>query len=132
MRKSIFLISPVRGVINGENPELEAKLRKYVADLEKRGYRVHWPLRDTHQEDPTGGYRICRTNFRTIIDADEIHIWYDENSQGSKFDMGGVFMLCEMLGMKKKIVIANEGEVIDDKDFCFYRVFKHLIAKTAK
>lgn len=126
--------------MNGEDPELEAKLRKYVTDLEKQEYKVHWPLRDTAQVDPTGGFVVCRTNFKAIVDADEIHIWYDESSNGSKFDMGGVFMLLEILGFKKKIVIANEDEIIDVSEIdptaiphkSFYRVFKRLATKTAK
>lgn len=122
----IFLISPVR---NAES-ETQKKIAEYVASLEGAGHQVHWPIRDTKQDDPTGGYEICRTNFRGILQADEIHIWYDETSNGSKFDMGGVFMLVEMLGWKKKIVIVNDGEIVDNTTKSFYKVFKHLVEKT--
>jgi len=128
--RSAFFISPVAGVIDGKNPVLIEKLRRYVVSLEKEGCEVHWPLRDTEQVDPTGGYTICRTNFRAIIDKDEIHIWYDESSGGSKFDMGGVFMLCEMIRAEKKIVIANEDEVKDVTGKSLLKVFRHLISKT--
>lgn len=97
--------------------------------LEKAGHKVHWPARDTKQDDPTGGFEICRKNFSEILDAEEVHIWYDETSGGSKFDMGGVFMLVEMLAEKKKIVIANDGEVVDGTKKSFYKVFKRLIKK---
>jgi len=129
MTKSVFFISPVKGVMDGRNPVLEWKLRRYVTGLESQGYKVHWPLRDTEQTDITGGMFICRTNFQAIIDAKEIHIWYDEASAGSKFDMGGVFMLCQMLGMKKKIVIANESEMVDTAPKSFHQVFKRLVAQ---
>src|SRR3990167_9058272 len=99
----IFLISPVR---NAES-ETQKRITEYVILLEKAGHQVHWPIRDTRQDDPTGGYEICRANFKAIMCADEIHIWYDEKSNGSKFDMGGVFMLVEMIGFKKRVVIAN-------------------------
>lgn len=124
--KSVFLISPVARI----TPEIEKKLRNYVSGLEKVGYDVHWPLRDTEQNDATGGYVVCRINFKAIIDADEIHIWYDETSGGSKFDMGGVFMLCEMMGMRKKIVIANAHEVVDTAPKSFFKIFKRLALKT--
>lgn len=121
----IFLISPVK---DAESKEL-GRVAAYVASLEDAGYRVHWPIRNTEQKDPTGGYEICKANFAAILDADEIHIWYDETSGGSKFDMGGVFMLVTMLGQKKKVVIANDSEVVDNAVKSFYKVFKHLIEK---
>ena len=121
----IFLISPVK---DAESKALE-RVAAYVASMENAGHQVHWPFMDTKQEDVTGGYEICKTNFEVILQADEIHIWYDETSGGSKFDMGGVFMLVEMLGWKKKVVIVNDGEVVDNAPKSFYKVFKRLIEK---
>ena len=122
----IFLISPVRGI----DEATRRKIEEYVRELEEQGREVHWPFRDTKQDDPTGGYEICRTNFRAIVNANEIHIWYDETSQGSKFDMGGVFMLVEMLDWRKKIVIANDGEIKDGPGKSFCKVFRRLAEKT--
>ena len=124
---NIFLISPAR---NAE-PEMQKMILAYVQGLERDGIAVHWPIRDTEQNDPTGGYEICRANFTAILEADEIHLWYDEASGGSKFDMGGVFMLVEMLGVKKRVVIANNGEFADDAAKSFLNVFRHL-AETTK
>lgn len=118
----IFLISPVRNI----PLETYEKVWAYVARLEGAGYSVHWPIRDTKQEDQTGGFVICKTNFAKIIEADEIHVWYDEASGGSKFDMGGVFMLVEMLGVKKKVVIANDDEFSDSAEKTFLNVFRYL------
>jgi len=122
----IFLISPVR---NAES-ETQKRITEYVILLEKAGHQVHWPIRDTRQDDPTGGYEICRANFKGILESNAVHIWYDETSNGSKFDMGGVFMLVAMLDWKKKVVIVNDGEVVDDTKKSFYKVFKHLVEKT--
>ena len=118
-----FIISPVRNI----DDETAKKIKEYVELLEKQNHKVHWPARDTPQNDPTGGYQICKTNFEAIMKTRTIHIWYDETSHGSKFDMGGVFMLIEMLGWKKKIIIANENEVIDDTKKSFFKVFKKII-----
>ena len=113
----IFLISPVRNV----KSETQKKIAEYITSLEAVGHQIHWP---------TGGYEICRTNFTGILEADEVHIWYDETSNGSKFDMGGVFMLVAMLGKEKKIVIVNDAEIVDNTRKSFYKVFKYLVKKT--
>ena len=120
----IFLICPVRK----DDPIEQANIQAYVEKKESEGHKVHWPKRDTVQDDPTGGYHICRTNFYAMIGADEIHIWYYEKSQGSMFDMGGAFMYIRMLGLKKRIVIPNlkEAEALDTKEKSFLKVMKHL------
>ena len=125
-KDKIFLICPVRDA----DPELTKRIKAYVQKMEGRGYKVHWPARDTQQEDLSGGRNVCSINYRAIFAADEIHIWYDETSGGSKFDMGIVYAL-RMLGYKKKIVIANfeEAEKIDtDSEVpkSFFKVFSYL------
>ena len=125
----VFIISPVRNV----SSETLKKIKAYVALLKSQGFLVHWPYRDTKQDDPTGGYAICKTNFDRIMRwAGSIHIWYDETSGGSEFDMGGTFMIVEMLGWNKRIVIANEDEIPDEvkeRKKSFYKVFKRLQGK---
>lgn len=117
----IFLICPVANI----SPELNGKIGKYVNSLENAGHKVHWPFRDTNQNDFIGGYNICKTNFKAILEADEIHIWYDEASSGSKFDMGGVFMLTEILGYKKRVIIVNDLDVHDRlPGKSFFKVFQ--------
>jgi nucleoside 2-deoxyribosyltransferase len=80
----MFLICPVRGV----NPVTQADI---VRKLEEK-YEVHWPPRDTDQNDETG-LRICRDNCRAICDADVVGIIWDGKSQGSLFDLGMAFAL---------------------------------------
>lgn len=96
----IFLICPVRGITDEEKLAIE----KYVLDLEAAGNQVHWPLRDTDQNDPVG-WRICQANRQAIKNADEVHIWWNGKSQGSLFDFGMAFAL------KKKIVLVNLNSV---------------------
>lgn len=122
----VFLISPVRGIDEATRLKIEAHVQK----LEKQGHEVHFPLRDTKQDDPTGGYEICRANFRAMINAQEVHVWYDETSNGSKFDMGGVFMLVEMLDWQKRVVIVNDNEVTDNLEKSFYKVLRRLAEGT--
>lgn len=96
----IFVICPVRGITDDEKTAIE----KYVGDLERAGHTVHWPPRNTDQNDPVG-LRICQDNLRAIDGSDEIHIWWNSNSQGSLFDFGMAFAL------KKKIVLFNKNGV---------------------
>lgn len=83
--RSTFLICPVRG----RNP---ASWAAEVAKLEADGWAVHWPPRDTDQNDPIG-LTICRTNAEAIRVADAVHIIWDGQSQGSLFDLGVAFAL---------------------------------------
>lgn len=105
MKRRVFLISPVRNIAQ---ETLEA-LGSYVAKLESEGVEVYWPYRDTDQTDPHG-WTICCRNRSAILDANEIHIWYDKTSSGSIFDCGMVFALLG-IGWTKKVVIANPEAV---------------------
>ncbi len=118
--KRIFLICPVRGA----NNKITKRIRGYVEKLEKQGYKVHWPHRDTNQKDPIG-LRICADNGAAIALADEIHVWWywrekkwwqkwmwwikEKKSTGSLFDFGMSFML--FLVVDKKIILANPEDV---------------------
>ncbi|OGF25779.1 hypothetical protein A2303_07340 [Candidatus Falkowbacteria bacterium RIFOXYB2_FULL_47_14] len=122
--KKIFVICPVRDA----DKDTSAKINDYIDGLEQKGYRAHWPPRDTDQTDPIGD-RICRDNLNAILACDEIHIWYDPSSTGSHFDLGGAFMLIELLGYKKKIVLINNGaKVVPGKGFM--NVIRYLAEKT--
>lgn len=96
----IFLICPVRNVSKKE----AARIKEYVKDLEDEGHVVHWPQRDTDQNDPVG-LRICRDNCTAIKEADAVHVWYNKDSQGSIFDLGMAFAL------DKRIALANRESV---------------------
>lgn len=106
LARSVFLICPVRSVAL----ETTARIAQYVASLEQQGYAVHWPSRDTNQDDPIG-LAICLQNTNAIRDADEVHLWYDPLSQGSIFDLGATVMASLVIGPRKKFVIANPDAV---------------------
>ena len=87
MVKKVFVVCPVRSVTDEEKQILD----KYVSDLEKSGYEVHFPPRDTDQTD-TIGTEICKENKEAIRSADEVHVYWSSGSEGSRFDFGMTFM----------------------------------------
>jgi len=93
----IFLICPVRNATD----EQKSHMMGYIDGLESQGHSVHYPARDTKQEDETGGWNICTQNKNAILWADEVHIFWDDKSTGSLFDLGVAF------GASKKLVIVN-------------------------
>ena len=122
--KKIFLICPVRQA----RDDTLIKMEKYITKLEESGCRVYWPPRDTDQDDPIG-LRICKDNCRKIFEADEVHVWWDENSRGSLFDLGISFM-CHHLADGVKIILANPDEVRSTPEKSFNNVLLALHEKT--
>lgn len=86
--KSVYVVCPVRGV----SPEEKQFLDNHVAGLEAEGARVHYPPRDVNQDDPTG-LRICTEHAKAMDDCKEVHIYWTEKSEGSRFDLGMAFAL---------------------------------------
>lgn len=87
----------------------------YVAMLEHQGHKVHFPPRDTNQNDVTG-VNICLNHFHAISEADEVHIWYDPTSQGVHFDLGMAFVL------GKPLKLINDPP--DNSDKSYIKVIK--------
>ncbi len=108
----VFLICPVRDAPE----EVQEILDSYVSRLESEGYVVHYPPRDTNQVDPEGGINICMQNTSAIIEADEVHVYWDKTSGGSKFDLGATFAL------RKPLFIANPDDLEPTKDKSFVNV----------
>ena len=120
-RKQIFLISPVRGLTPEDTEAIKKnqpddikneeirKIYRYVENLEKQGCLVHWPIRNTKQDGDPIGLRICGDNFQAADDAHEIHVWWNPDSSGSKFDFGIAFALWKLFG--KPIVLVNTDGV---------------------
>lgn len=84
----IFLACPVRGINNEYRQGIEAQ----VKFLESQGHVVHYPPRDTNQQDPTG-FQICFDNRKAIETADVVYVIWDGKSQGVLFDLGIAFAL---------------------------------------
>jgi len=114
----IFLICPVREITETEKTEIE----NYIEKLENGGHSVHLPFRDTDQDDLVG-LRICTDNKNVIESADEIHIWWNDKSQGSLFDFGMAFMA------NKRIVLANADFVTPTPNKSFKNVLLALNEK---
>ncbi|MFH1398702.1 MAG: hypothetical protein ABIG95_01165 [Candidatus Woesearchaeota archaeon] len=102
----IYIICPVKGITEEESKFLH----KYVENLEKQGHKVHLPPRDTSQVDELKGYNICCRNFEAILDADEIHYYYNSSSTGSYFDFGISFYEFQL--KKKPIKLINREAVL--------------------
>jgi len=96
----IFLICPVRDA----NIEQKRQMENYISLIESKGKTIYYPARDTDQIDPIG-FRICSDNRDAILNAKEIHIFYDKTSQGNLFDLGIAF------AASKKLVIVNLDEI---------------------
>ena len=121
-KKSAFIICPVRNA----SEKVKIFLDSYVAELERQGYKVHYPPRDTEQSDPTG-VQICDTNLSAILESDEIHIYYEPESQGVHFDFGGLYMLVRILEHNKRIVFINRDAFPKDDGVKSYaKVLWHL------
>ena len=103
--KKIYIICKVRGA----SPHTKAALEAYADILEDAGHLVHLPHRDTDQE--AGGLEICMENGASIHLSDEVHVFWDESSKGSHFDLGMAFMLDMLVGHKKKIRLIQYGGV---------------------
>ncbi len=99
--KRIFLICPVRSASDPQKVEMD----RYVDALEGIGYRVHYPPRDTNQIDVIGGINILHQNMEAILKADEVHVYWDENSKGSYHDFGEAFIT------RKPIYVVNKSRI---------------------
>jgi len=101
----VFLICTVREA-NEKDKEF---INEYLSQLKSERKRVYYPAENTNQVDESGGYRICSDNLKAIMDSKEIHVYWTEKSQGTKFDLGIAFM--EHRTKKKSIKLANRSDV---------------------
>lgn len=93
----IFIIGSVRNV----NKEQKEKMEEYAEELESIGNIVHLPHRDTNQK--ARGIEICNQNRTAIKEADEVHVFYSSDSEGTHFDLGMAFAMGKIIR-----VISNE------------------------
>ncbi|MBT3691294.1 hypothetical protein HOG16_03575 [Candidatus Woesearchaeota archaeon] len=115
LEKKIFLICPVRNITDEENQFLQ----NYISELESGNNKVHYPPRDTDQEDPIG-YDICSENREAISAADEVHIYWNPGSSGSGFDLGMAFM------EHKPIKLINKDKIPKTSHKSFENVLHKL------
>lgn len=93
-----FIICPVRNMAENE----DKIIKEYISELEARGRAVHYPPRDTNQNDAIG-LNICTENKNAIKKAGRVHIYYNPESTGTAFDLGMTFM-----ARKPLVAINNE------------------------
>ena len=110
----VFIICPVRNA----SEEQKKQIADYIARKEHEGTSVYYPARDTDQTD-TIGIKICDKNAWAIGMADEVHVFWDKNSNGSLFDLGIAWAL------RKPIVIINADEVSEERGKSFQNVLLH-------
>lgn len=101
----IFIISPVRAA----KQEILDYLAEYVSKLEEEGHTVHFHVRDVDQTDDGLGLNIITAHRRAMRDADEVHIWWDDDSRGSLFDFGTAWAFS--VDKPKKFVAINRDEI---------------------
>ena len=100
MRKpDIYLIHPVANITDEEKNFLD----NYVANLESKGLKVHYPIRDVEQEDT--GLNIYKNHRAAMEVVKEVHIYWDKKSSGSKCDLG----MCWMA--RKPITLINKDQI---------------------
>lgn len=124
-KERVFIIGPVRNI----NPKVVEFLTGYVKDLEEnKGYEVFWSYRDNpYQDTDKIGIQIITLNREKMIEADEIHIWYDKNSTGSVFDFGMLFLIL-ITDNKKRIRIINDYDVKTTP----YKSFENVLLELRK
>jgi nucleoside 2-deoxyribosyltransferase len=101
----IFLVCSVRSASSAAL----AGQTEYVRIAEGLGHEVHYPPRDTNQT--ACGLDICRENLQAIKRADEVHVWYVPESQGTHFDIGMAFAL------GKTMRLVNDAPLGEGKSF---------------
>lgn len=99
----IYLICPVR-IADGDAIKL---CEAYVADLESKGHKVHYPAQDIDQSLSATDINIG--NMAALESADEIHVIWQPKSYGSHFDLGMAFVLRKPI----KLVHILDSESIE-------------------
>jgi len=89
--KKVFIICPVRLAYN----EVKYELEQFTSFLEKEGFEVHLPHRDTKQNDT--GINICIKNSTEIRQSDIVIVVFEKSSKGIYFDMGSAFSENKMI-----------------------------------
>jgi len=120
MDKQVYLICPVRNC----PPEVGAKIKAYVTKIESEGKIVHYPPRDVDQAQ--GGLEICSQHRSAMVMCHEIHVWWDNKSTGSHFDLGMAFMLSQYKGTHLEFVLANPEDVPATISKSFGNVIRRL------
>lgn len=110
--KKIYIICPVRKL----NEKEKNKILDYVNNLEKQGHQVKCPFRDTNQNDEIG-LRIVEEHTQGILWANEIHIWWNPNSEGSVWDLAQTYLAMKIMAKKLVLINPENIEITPHKSF---------------
>ena len=110
-KKWIYVIAPVRGA----TPNFRKRLEQYSSGLKKEGYRVYLPHRDTDQR--LSSLEVNKRNREVIELVDEVHVFYDHESQGSHFDLGVAF------------AFGKPIKVIENQPYGHGNSYAHMLAQ---
>ncbi len=116
MSERVYVICPVRNMKDKEKEFLD----DYVNTLENAGYEVHYPPRDTVQDQDSIGIDICNQNTKAIENADEVHVYWNGKSKGSHFDLGAAYVI------DKPIVLINKEKIKKTEGKSFNNVLHKL------
>ena len=106
----IYLLCPVRLATK----RVKTLLTNYVEDLEKEGHEIFYPARDNPYEEVDDiGDQICLANTTAILEADEVHIYWEKESRGSKFDLGVVYTAWKPIIILNKLDTSNHGPTFE-------------------
>lgn len=107
------MICSVRKATEKEKRDLTA----YAEDLRKQGHEVLCPITDTNQTDDIG-LRIVEEHEKEIVWADEIHIIWNPDSEGSLWNAAQARMAKRFMP-EKKIIVVNLAHVepTDNKSY---------------
>lgn len=89
MADDVYLICPVRHASDEDRRFAD----RYVESLEQKGISVHYPPRDVDQSDDGIGFALNAEHRDAMFACREVHVIWDPDSSGSRFDLGMAMML---------------------------------------
>lgn len=102
---NIYLICPVRNAA----PEATELAADYVTALETQGHEVFFPMRNVDQHRwPVE--KIIETEIEAIKTCDEVHIFWENSSRGSHFDLGAALALGKRIKLVHSFTTGQQGK----------------------
>jgi nucleoside 2-deoxyribosyltransferase len=83
------------------------KMLEYAHKMEAEGHRVFFPALDDSKFKST--LEILEANKKRMMNADEVHLFYDGRSNGTIFDFGMAFAM----GKPLQIIYMNDKSIIN-------------------
>lgn len=107
----IFLICPIPKATDQQRAEMIALVQRW----ESKGYKVHYPTRDTNQSEPLL-YNIAMQNSLANARAGHTALYYRQDGIGTFFDLG-VAYYCWRENPSRTFTVMNEGAFTLDENY---------------